>query len=78
MPQPGEAYSAQPSAEDSFLDLLVETLEGLDESIRGQFLRQFFRTVAQIDVTEEQSNEFWARILQRRSDLADIWEERFR
>lgn len=71
MPQSGEAYSTQPPAEDSFLDLLVETLEGLDESIRGQFLRQFFRTVAQIEVTEEQSNEYWIRILKRRSDLAD-------
>jgi diguanylate cyclase (GGDEF)-like protein len=71
MPQPGEAYPIQPSTEDSFLDLIVETLEGLDESVRGHFLRQFFRTVAQIDVSEEQSNEFWTRILQRRSDLAD-------
>jgi diguanylate cyclase (GGDEF)-like protein len=71
MPQPGEAYPTQPSTEDSFLDLLVEILEGLDESVRGQFLRQFFRTVAQIDVTEEQGSEFWARILQRRTDLAD-------
>jgi diguanylate cyclase (GGDEF)-like protein len=71
MPQSGEAYSTQPSAEDSFLDLLVETLEGLDESIRGQFLRQFFRTVAQIDVTEEQGNEYWTRILKRRTDLVD-------
>jgi diguanylate cyclase (GGDEF)-like protein len=71
MPQPGEAYPTQPSTEDSFLDLIVEALEGLDESVRGQFLRQFFRTVAQIDASEEQSNEFWARILQRRSDLAD-------
>ncbi len=49
----------------------METLAGLDESIRGQFLRQFFRTVAQIDVTEELGNEFWVRILRRRSDLAD-------
>lgn len=71
MPQLGDAPQSQPSTEDSFLDLLVETLEGLDESIRGQFLRQFFRTVAQIDVTEEQANEFWARILVRRGDVAD-------
>src|SRR5271167_441151 len=71
MSQLGDPLQPQPSTEDSFLDLLVETLEGLDESIRGQFLRQFFRTVAQIDVTEEQSNEFWVRILRRRSDLAD-------
>ena len=67
MSQLGDPLQPQPSTEDSFLDLLVETLEGLDESIRGQFLRQFFRTVARIDVTEEQSNEYWVRILRRRS-----------
>jgi diguanylate cyclase (GGDEF)-like protein len=71
MAQLGDPLQPQPSKEDSYLDLLVETLEGLDESIQGQFLRQFFRTVAQIDVTEEQSNEFWVRILRRRGDLAD-------
>lgn len=71
MSQLGDPLQPQPSTEDSFLDLLVETLEGLDESIRGQFLRQFFRTVAQIDATEEQSNEYWVRILRRRSDLTD-------
>jgi diguanylate cyclase (GGDEF)-like protein len=71
MPQPGEASRPQPSAEDSFLDLLIETLEGLDESARGQFLRQFFRTIAQIDLTESQSNEYWQRILQRRGELTD-------
>jgi diguanylate cyclase (GGDEF)-like protein len=70
MPQPGEAYQPQPSAEDSFLDLLVETLEGLDDSNRGQFLQRFFHTIAQVDLDEAQSNEFWRRILERRSELA--------
>lgn len=71
MPQPGEASQPQPSAEDSFLDLLVETLEGVDETVRGQFLRQFFRTIAQIDLTDTQSNEYWSRILVRRAELAE-------
>lgn len=71
MPQSGEAYQPQPSADDSFMDLLVETLEGLDEAVRGQFLRQFFRTIAQIDLSEALSNEYWDRILQRRRELAD-------
>ena len=69
--QPSEAPQPPPSAEDSFLDLLVETLEGLDESSRGQFLRQFFRTVAQVDFTKEQSTETWTRILQRRSEFSN-------
>lgn len=71
MPQPGEVSQPQPSAEDSFLDLLVETLEGLDESARGQFLRQFFRTIAQTDLTDAQSNEYWIRILQHRRELTE-------
>jgi diguanylate cyclase (GGDEF)-like protein len=70
MPQPGEASQPQPSAEDSFLNLLAETLEGLDESVRGQFLRQFFRTIAQIDLTEALSNDYWKMILQRRDELS--------
>ena len=71
MPQPGEAIQPQPSAEESFMELLVETLEGLDEPVRGQFLRQFFRTIAQIDLTEAQSNQYWERILQRQRELAE-------
>jgi diguanylate cyclase (GGDEF)-like protein len=71
MPDPGEASRPQPSAEDSFLDLLVETLQGLNDSVRGQFLRQFFRATAQIDVSETKSNEYWEQILQRRRELGD-------
>jgi diguanylate cyclase (GGDEF)-like protein len=69
MPQPGEFSRPQTSAEDSFLDLLVETLQGLDDFVRGQFLRQFFRTTAQIDLSETKSNEYWEQILQRRREL---------
>jgi diguanylate cyclase (GGDEF)-like protein len=69
MAQPSEAF--QLSAEDSFLDLLVDTLEGLDERVRAQFLQQFFRSVAQIDVTEPQGSEYWIRILQRRRELTN-------
>ena len=71
MPKPGEASQSQSTTEDSFLDLLVETLQGLDEPVRGQFLRQFFRTTAQIDLSESKSNEYWELILQRRRELGD-------
>jgi diguanylate cyclase (GGDEF)-like protein len=71
MPQPGESLPTQPSAEDSYLEVLGETLEGLEEAVRGQFLRQFFRTIAQIDLSAAQSNEYWERILLRRRELAE-------
>lgn len=70
MPQPGDVPQPQPSAEDSFLDLLVETLAALDESARGQFLRQYFRTIAHIDLTDAQSNQQWEKILERHRELS--------
>jgi diguanylate cyclase (GGDEF)-like protein len=69
MAQPGDPQP-QPSAEESFLELLMETLEGLEDSARGAFLRQFFRNIAQVDLTEAQSNEYWQRIIDRRRELA--------
>jgi diguanylate cyclase (GGDEF)-like protein len=70
-PQPGDSSQSQTTAEDSFFDLLVETLDGVDESVRGQFLRSFFRTIAQIDLTDAQSTEYWERILIRRRELSE-------
>jgi diguanylate cyclase (GGDEF)-like protein len=71
MPQPGDAAQPQPSAEESFFDLIVETLAGLEESVRGQFLRQFFRNIAQIDLSSIQSNESWQQILERHRELTE-------
>jgi diguanylate cyclase (GGDEF)-like protein len=70
MPQP-EPLAPQPSAEDSYLEVLAETLEGLEDSARGQFLRQFFRTIARIDLSDALANEYWERILIRRRELAE-------
>jgi diguanylate cyclase (GGDEF)-like protein len=58
--------------EDSFLELLAETLENLDRVPRGQFLQRFFKTIAQLDLSETVSSEYWDQILERRRQLADI------
>lgn len=71
MAHPGEGSQPPASTQESFLDLLVETLEGLEDSVRGTFLRQFFHTVAQVDLSEEQSTEYWTAILQRRRELSE-------
>lgn len=71
MPQPGDVPQPQPSAEDSFLDLLVETLSALEETVRGQFLRQYFRTIAHIELSETQSNQHWEKILERHRELSE-------
>jgi diguanylate cyclase (GGDEF)-like protein len=72
MPQPGDVSQLQPSSEESLLDLLAETLDSLEEAVRGPFLRQFFRTLAQVDVTDEQGLEFWKAIVERRRELSAI------
>lgn|SRR5215831_1142869 len=71
MPQPGDVSQPQPAVEDSFLDLLAETIAGLDEPARGQFLRQYFRTIAHVDLTDAQSSQYWDTILQRHRELSD-------
>jgi diguanylate cyclase (GGDEF)-like protein len=59
------------SAEESFLELLTDTLETMDRSGRGQFLQRLFRTIAQIEITETQSLDFWDLALARRRELSD-------
>jgi diguanylate cyclase (GGDEF)-like protein len=70
MPSPSDPSSATPP-EDSFLELLAETLENLDRVPRGQFLQRFFKTIAQLELSENVSSEYWDQILERRRQLAD-------
>jgi diguanylate cyclase (GGDEF)-like protein len=70
MPQPGDTSQLQPQSEESLLDLLAEAVDGLEDPARGAFLRQFLRTVSQVDLSEAQSNECWRAILQRRREFA--------
>jgi diguanylate cyclase (GGDEF)-like protein len=71
MLQPGETARPQPTAEDSFLDLLVESLDGLDQQVRAQFLQRFFKTITQVELTDTQSVECWDQSLSRRQELSE-------
>lgn len=57
------------STEDSFLELLSETLEGLDLGVRGQFLQRYFRTLAHLDLPESECARIWDSVLSRRIEL---------
>lgn len=70
MPQPGGARLPS-SSQDSFFDLLSETLEQLDAPIRGQFLQRFLRAIAHVDLTEPESLDCWERILECRQELSE-------
>jgi diguanylate cyclase (GGDEF)-like protein len=59
------------SIEDSYLELLAETLEGLDLSARGQFLQRYMRAIAHVDLSESQAVQVWEDMLSRRRELSD-------
>jgi diguanylate cyclase (GGDEF)-like protein len=70
MPQPPD-LTRPPSGEDSFLELLVEILDTMDPAVRGQFLQRFFKSIAQLDLTDQQSLDYWEQILNRRRELVE-------
>jgi len=71
MAQTGDPNPPRWSAEESFLELLTDTLETLDRSSRGQFLQRFFRSIAQIEITETQSLDLWDQALARKRELSE-------
>jgi diguanylate cyclase (GGDEF)-like protein len=62
------------SAEESFLELLAETLESLDRTARAQFLQRFFKTLAQLELSDTASLDYWDHIVRRRRELAETLE----
>src|SRR6185437_2771806 len=71
MPSPGAPAPPRLSIEDSYLELLTDTLESLDTSARGQFLQRFFRTITHLDLGEPQFLQLWDDMLLRRRELSD-------
>jgi diguanylate cyclase (GGDEF)-like protein len=71
MPNPGAPNPPRWSAEDSFLELLIDTLDNLDGPARGQFLQRFFRSIAQVDLEETQSVNLWEQALVRKRELSE-------
>ena len=71
MPSPGDPTRPPLPAEEAFLDLLVETLENMDRPARAHFLQRFFKTIAQLELSDAQSLEFWEKILARRRELGE-------
>jgi len=71
MPSPGALAPPRMPIEDSYLELLAETLEGLDLSARGQFLQRYLGAIAHMDLTEAQSVQVWDEMLVRRRELTD-------
>jgi hypothetical protein len=72
MPSPGALAPPRLPIEDSYFELLVDTLESLDLPARGQFLQRYFRAIAHVDLRETQSVQIWDEMLLRRRELSDL------
>ena len=71
IPNNTENPRLQLSAEDAFLDLLIETLQNLEQPVRAKFLQKFLKALAQVELSETTSLEFWEQILTRRRELSE-------
>jgi diguanylate cyclase (GGDEF)-like protein len=72
MPSPGALAPPRLPIEDSYFELLADTLESLDLPARGQFLQRYFRAIAHLDLRETQSVQIWDEMLSRRRELTDL------
>lgn len=71
MPSPGAPVPPRTSLEDSYLELLTDTLETLDLPARGQFLQRYLRAVTHVDLRENVCLQLWDEMLTRRKQLSE-------
>src|ERR1700733_1806806 len=71
MAQTGDPNPPRWSAEESFLELLTDTLDSMERSTRATFLQRFFHSIAQVEVTETQSLDIWDQALARKRELSE-------
>jgi diguanylate cyclase (GGDEF)-like protein len=72
MAQTGAPNPPRWSAEESFLELLTDTLETMEPTTRGLFLQRFLRSIAQIELTEAQSLEYWNQAVASKREFSEI------
>jgi diguanylate cyclase (GGDEF)-like protein len=72
MASPGAPAPPRLTSEDSYFELLADTLEGLDSPARGQFLQRYLRAIAHLDLRETESVHIWDEMLSRRRELTNL------
>src|ERR1700726_3839296 len=71
MPSPGVPAPPRSSLEDSYLELLTDTLQTLRLAAAGQFLQRYLRAVTHLDLRESQFLQLWEEIITRRRQLSE-------
>src|SRR6266702_4055040 len=71
MPSSGALAPPRLPIEDTYLELLADTLESLDLPARGQFLQRFLRAICHVELRESECVQIWDEMLNRRRALTD-------
>src|SRR5215470_16126719 len=71
MPSPGAPAPPRSPIEDTYLELLADTLESLDLPARGQFLQRFLHAITHLDLSDAECVKIWDEMLARRRELTD-------
>src|SRR6202140_2859143 len=71
MPSPGGPPPPRLPIEDSYLELLADTLDNLDLTALGQFLQRYIRAITHLDLRENQCVQLWDEMLTRRRELSE-------
>src|SRR5580704_8595670 len=71
MPSSGASTAPRLPIEDSYLELLADTLDSMDIPARSQFLQRYFRTTTRLDLRESQSLQLWEEMLNRRRQFSE-------
>jgi diguanylate cyclase (GGDEF)-like protein len=71
MHSPGAPAPSRLPIEDSYLELLADTLSGLELPARGQFLQRYFHTITHLELQESQCVQLWDEMLLRRRELSE-------
>src|SRR5208282_678700 len=69
-PSSGAPAAPRLPIEDAYLELLADTLDGMDTPARSQFLQRYFRTTTHLDLRESQCLQLWDEMLLRRRELS--------
>ncbi len=69
MPSPGGPAAPRLPIEDSYLELLADTLESMDIPARSHFLQRYFRATTQLDLRESYCLQLWNEVLSQRLEL---------
>jgi len=57
--------------EDAYLELLADTLEGLEHSARAHFLQRYFLVTTHLELRESQAVQLWDEMLTRRREFSE-------